>query len=384
MRKPLAPALTAHQRKLDVKEKRGDNLGTRSSLDMDRLLKPSRVNKKIFEVVITKCSGLMREGSNMNPRLMKPFFSFLFYVFDYRSPIESGPNPTYDLRVKYEIENSQELRQYLKSQFLKIDFADDSVDILGQPNVSDYIGSARLKLEQLLNADEIVDHECPVRNEKGVQTGKIDIKIRFYDTPQGYNEPMGASSAKAGSDGPSALNSEIIEKQVVIEITKAMVNQGVPDFDSILDMMFMYGKKDDNSLTIPKGALKSFIMDQLKLQISERDIDLFLRANPVLARRKDIIDRVDLNEIFEEPFKVLKKQKEQDRAFMKTPLTPGLGGLPPKSNQSAHLAEGDSRTTIGGQQNLPGRGVPSEAGVTATTIPMNRSGVQHQGQPQRV
>lgn len=59
--------------------------------------------------------------------MMRPFFSFDFYTFEYRSPTGTGSDPTYEVTKRYEIEDSKELSEYMKSQFLKVDFIDESV-----------------------------------------------------------------------------------------------------------------------------------------------------------------------------------------------------------------------------------------------------------------
>jgi hypothetical protein len=70
--------------------------------------------KKIFEVSIRRCSGLKRNDPAFNPRTMQPFFTFDFYTFEYRSATAEGNNPIFDVTKRYEVEDSQELRDYLK------------------------------------------------------------------------------------------------------------------------------------------------------------------------------------------------------------------------------------------------------------------------------
>jgi hypothetical protein len=61
-----------------------------------------------------------------NPQLLKPFFSFDFYKFTFRSDNAMGDHPNFNMRQKYQLEDSEELRDYLQNQFLKIIFADES------------------------------------------------------------------------------------------------------------------------------------------------------------------------------------------------------------------------------------------------------------------
>lgn len=68
-----------------------------------------KFSKKIFEISVIKCAGLRRTGDDFDPRMMRPFFSFDFYTFEYRSPTAAGSDPTYEVTKRYEIEDSKEL-----------------------------------------------------------------------------------------------------------------------------------------------------------------------------------------------------------------------------------------------------------------------------------
>ena len=129
MRKPLEEALKWQKKKIEVDGKRGDALkkaGDGMGFDPAR----TRYNKKIFEVSVIRCRGLKRADPLANPRTMEPFFSFDFYTFDYRSPTATGADPTFEVTKRYEIEDSPEVQDYFKYQFLKIDFIDESVDLV--------------------------------------------------------------------------------------------------------------------------------------------------------------------------------------------------------------------------------------------------------------
>ena len=128
-----------------------------------------------------KCFGLKRADPQFKPRLMLPFFSFDFYTFEYRSPTANGADPTFEVTKWYEIEDSQELQDYLAYQFLKVDFIDESVDLVTQPDVSDYVGSVRIPLRELLKVDRTGVRTYPVNNEKGLQMGNVDIALGYFD-----------------------------------------------------------------------------------------------------------------------------------------------------------------------------------------------------------
>lgn len=68
------------------------------------------------------------------------------------------------------MEDTQELRDYFKFQFLKIDFIDESVDIINQPDVSDYIGSVRIPFSELAYKN-VLESSFPVINEKNQTMG---------------------------------------------------------------------------------------------------------------------------------------------------------------------------------------------------------------------
>jgi len=108
-----------------------------------------------------------------------------------------------------------------------------------QPEVSDFIGCARIKLDSLLKSPIYEDLDCPIRNDKGTLTGKVELELKFYDLPAGYRSIDDLEFNTKGKKSMESLNSEIIEKQVLIEIAKRMVDQGLNDFETLLDTMFL-------------------------------------------------------------------------------------------------------------------------------------------------
>lgn len=83
---------------------------------------------------------------------MKPFFSYEFYKFDYKSTTTTGSNPVFDSTKHYSVEQNKELIDYMKRQTLKIDFIDESVDMeaFKYNEMADYIGSVRFPLHRML------------------------------------------------------------------------------------------------------------------------------------------------------------------------------------------------------------------------------------------
>jgi hypothetical protein len=113
---------------------------------------------------------------------MRPFFSFDFYTFEYKSGTATGNNPVFNDARRYEVENNQDLHEYMKYQFLRIDFIDEAVELDRDQEVSDYIGSVRIPLKQLLENEIIGKKIYPIHNEKNLQTGDCEISLGFFNS----------------------------------------------------------------------------------------------------------------------------------------------------------------------------------------------------------
>jgi hypothetical protein len=82
---------------------------------------------------------------------MMPYFFYQFYTFEYTSQIMRGNNPNFDVRKQYEVELTDQFIDYMRSQTLKIDLIDDSVDIMkAGVEAKDYIGSVRIAMKDLI------------------------------------------------------------------------------------------------------------------------------------------------------------------------------------------------------------------------------------------
>lgn len=101
---------------------------------------------------------------------MKPFFSFDFYHFEFRSATALGNNPIFESTKRYEVEDTNELRDYMKKKMLRIDFIDESVDMdaFKHNDMADYLGAVRIPLHTLLQQPQyhglldIIDHKNKV------------------------------------------------------------------------------------------------------------------------------------------------------------------------------------------------------------------------------
>jgi len=96
---------------------------------------------------------------------MQPFYYFSFFTYEYTSPSLQGKNPNFDLKKSFEVEVNEQFMEYMKTQILKIDLIDESVDIT-QPNAKDYIGSVRVPLRELMINEEFADN-FPIKDENG-------------------------------------------------------------------------------------------------------------------------------------------------------------------------------------------------------------------------
>jgi len=64
-------------------------------------------------------------------------------------------------------------------------------------------------------------------------------------------------------------------------IAERMADQGMGDLDAIIDPMFL--KSKDQNIITPE-IFKDFILKDLKTNLLEKDIDLFLKSHPVLSK----------------------------------------------------------------------------------------------------
>jgi len=118
--------------KTEVADKQGGDIKrVNEKIGFDKT-KASGHNKKVFEIQVKRCINLRRADATFNsaafnPKLMQPFFSFDFYTFEFQSAVSDGPNAVFEMTQRYEMEYTQELVDYMRTQFLKIDFIDESV-----------------------------------------------------------------------------------------------------------------------------------------------------------------------------------------------------------------------------------------------------------------
>ena len=223
---------------------------------------------------------------------MQPFFHFQFFTFDYTSPVAAGGStPHFDIKRQYEVELNDQLMDYIKTQVLKIDLIDESVDLAN--GASDYIGSVRIPLKALnvtSNLFEEITDAFPVRDANGVETGRLEVKV-------GCREYQGLSSDMIGGGGETYIMSKFTEREVIGSIAEKFAFSEMQSIDMIFDMLIEPGGMDLTRIT--KKRFRDYIMD-ITERIKQQDVDILLKTHPMLAG-KDYIDLNDFRGIFEIP-----------------------------------------------------------------------------------
>ena len=199
----------------------------------------------------------------------------------------------FDVTKRYEVEYNQQFIDYLENQFLKIDFIDESVDFTDSPESSDYIGSARHPLKDLLTNKEI-KVSLPIVNQRNTHNGEVTMMMKIQDLgklPGGVIEPA--------FNKPQVLQNEIINKEVEQAVAVKLAQQGLNDLEACLDPLFM---KSHEYGCVKQAVFKEYVLSDLKTGIRETDIDLYLRSHPVFSRGAQIF-KLDLLKVLDEPFR---------------------------------------------------------------------------------
>ena len=182
--------------------------------------------KKVVQVHVMKCFELKRTDATYRHKEMQPFFSFQFFTFDFQSPVLNGNNPFFDVKKQFEVELNEQFLEYMRTQVLKIDLIDESVDMT-QVGQKDYIGSVRIPLREVMMQDEFAD--CfPVKDEQGNETGRMEVRVSCKDY-QPY--PYGDIPDQA------FLTSKYAEQELLKVIAAQFAMAGIEDTDLIFDML---------------------------------------------------------------------------------------------------------------------------------------------------
>ena len=155
--------------------------------------------------------------------------------------------------------------------------------------------------------------------------GESLIKIQFADAYQIVSQDH---------KNNEALQSSIIEQEVIMKIAEKFAQQGFDDIQLVLDTLFVKAPPE-KPFQVSQKVFREYITKDLKVNVSDRDIDLFFRTNPVLQKTSGQIDKSDLLRIFEYPFKTqLGKEAERygfiqsQRNLMDMPVGNYTGQMP--------------------------------------------------------
>jgi hypothetical protein len=214
------------------------------------------MRSKIFTIQVLRGFDMKRPqgAGGHQQREMQPFFHFQFYTFEYTSPVAAGANnPQFDIKRQFEVELNDQLIDYVKSQVLKIDLIDESVELAN--GASDYIGSVRIPLKGLsitsTMVEEIVD-AFPVRDASGAETGRLEVKVSCRDY-------QGLSSDMIGGGGETFVMSKFQEREVIGRIAEKFAFSEMQSIDMIFDMLIEPGGMD---LTrVSKKRFRDYILE---------------------------------------------------------------------------------------------------------------------------
>ena len=197
---------------------------------------------------------------------MKPFFSYEFYKFDFKSATASGSNPEFESTKRYEVEQNKELLDYMKRQTLKIDFIDESVDMeaFKYNEMADYIGSVRFPLHRMLQESSFQGKFEIVNMNKEVM-GQVQLILKFVDA----DSPE--ALALLNTERENEYKSQIIQKQVKYTIVQSLVEFDLPDLDTVLDMLFTAEKINKNR-EVAIDTFREWILRDIKVPVSDRDL----------------------------------------------------------------------------------------------------------------
>jgi hypothetical protein len=83
-----------------------------------------------------------------------------------------------------------------------------------------------------------------------------------------------------------------------------MVEFDLPSIEIVLDMLFIAEKMNANR-EVHAETFKDWVLKDIKVPVSERDLGLFIKANPALCRQSGYVDKEDLVQIFGDTFRRL-------------------------------------------------------------------------------
>lgn len=182
----------------------------------------------------------------------------------------------------------------MEKESLELIFFDDNAPLGGverggrgaEGENEDMIGTARVPLADLIKGACIHDR-FPIRNSKRENCGTVEVKLTVMDL-DGH-----LTGAGLGSAVNLAYNQQW-EDDIVYRIALKLAKFPVGESIELLFGIFTSGSK-----TVDRETFKMVIRRKLQLkdEISEKELDIFLKGNPYLAD-KEYIDLADFMQIF--------------------------------------------------------------------------------------
>ena len=108
------------------------------------------------------------------------------------------------------------------------------------------------------------------------------------------------------------MQSQVINMEVMNTIAQKLSESGFSDLEAVLDPMFL--KANDHTAVRPE-TMKDFFLRDMKINISEKDFDLFIKSQPLLCSGYTIPKR-DLLQLFDEPFRRALIKQVQSNSIM--------------------------------------------------------------------
>ena len=111
--------------------------------------------------------------------------------------------------------------------------------------------------------------------------------------------------------------SSIIETEVITAVSQKLAAQGLNDLDCILDMLFMNAQPSSGQRVSVK-EFEHFLIQELKVPITERALRIFMETNSVLQRGSpNFVEKADLMEVFEDAFRQAKFNEMERSSVLK-------------------------------------------------------------------
>ena len=193
----------------------------------------------------------------------------------------------------------------MKTTVFKIDFIDESVE-MNQEGARDYIGSARIPLQNLLTRGEI-SGDLEVMDEYGGITGKVNVRMTLNDAKK-HAEMMSMNDTSLGG----VMQHKRIHFDVIARISECFADGEFEEIDMYLDMLFM---KDTTSMQrVTREMFVDYICVDMRVpQINKRELEIFMSTHELL-QRKSLFTREELQAIFERPFKEARLKAARNEA----------------------------------------------------------------------